>query len=56
MNGIQVLDVVTVLEDVPQDGLLCNEVGTLVELWKDGVYEVKFGNRSERLRLRGSAR
>ena len=39
MNEIKVLDVVAVLEDVPQHGLLCGEVGTVVELWKDGVFE-----------------
>lgn len=48
MNEIQVLDVVAVLEDVPQHGLLCGEVGTVVGLWKDGVYEVEFSDRSEK--------
>lgn len=40
MNEIKVLDVVAVLEDVPQHGLLRGEVGTVLELWKDGAFEV----------------
>jgi len=43
------LDVVAVLEDVPQHGLLCVEVGTVVELWKDGVFEVEFSDTSGRV-------
>jgi hypothetical protein len=46
MNEIKVLDVVAVLEDVPQHGLLCGEVGTVVELWKDGAFEVEFSDTS----------
>jgi hypothetical protein len=44
MNEIKVLDVVAVLEDVPQHGLLRGEVGTVVEQWKDGVFEVEFSD------------
>ena len=46
MNELKLLDVVAVLEDVPQHGLLCGEVGTVVELWKDGVFEVEFSDTS----------
>jgi hypothetical protein len=46
MNEIKVLDVVSVLEDVPQHGLLRGQVGTVVELWKDGVFEVEFSDNS----------
>lgn len=46
VDEIKVLDVVAVLEDVPQPGLLRGEVGTVVELWKDGVFEVEFSDRS----------
>lgn len=46
MKEIEVLDVVAILEDVPQHGLLCGEVGTVVELWKDGLFEVKFSGPS----------
>jgi hypothetical protein len=46
MNEIKLLDVVAVLEDVPQHGLLRGEVGTVVELWKDGAFEVEFSDTS----------
>ena len=46
MNEIKVLDVVAVLEDVPQQGLLRGEVGTVVEQWEDGVFEVEFSDTS----------
>ena len=46
MDEIKVLDVVAVLEDVPQDGLRRGEVGTVVEQWKDGVFEVEFSDNS----------
>lgn len=46
MNEIKVLDLVAVLEDVPQHGLLRGEVGTVVELWKDGALEVEFSDNS----------
>ena len=46
MNEIKVLDVVAVLEAVPQQGLLCGQVGTVVELWKDGAFEVEFRDTS----------
>jgi len=46
MNEIEVLDVVAVLEDVPQQGLLRGEVGTVVELWREGVFEVEFSDNS----------
>ena len=46
MNEIKVLDVVAVLEDVPEHGLLRGEVGTVVELWKDGAFEVEFSDDS----------
>lgn len=50
MNEIKELDVVAVLDDVPQHGLLWGEVGTVVELWKDGVFEVEFSDTSAALR------
>jgi len=48
MNQLKVLDVVAVLEDVPEQGLLRGEVGTVVELWEDGVFEVEFSGNSGR--------
>ena len=46
MNEIKVLDVVAVLEDVAQHGLLRGKVGTVVELWEDGAFEVEFSDTS----------
>jgi len=46
MDEIKVLDVVAVTEDSPQHGLRRGEVGTVVERWKDGVFEVEFSDNS----------
>jgi hypothetical protein len=37
-------DVVALLEDVPADGLKRGQVGTLIEEWEPGVYEVEFSD------------
>ena len=37
-------DVVALLEDLPQHGLKRGQVGTLVEEWKPGVFEVEFAD------------
>lgn len=42
MDEIKVLDVVALTEDVEQHGLRRGEVGTVVERWKDGAYEIEF--------------
>jgi hypothetical protein len=44
MNEIKVIDVVAVLEDIPEHGLCRGEVGTVVEQWKDGVFEVELSD------------
>jgi hypothetical protein len=44
MEEIKVLDVVAVTEDIPKHGLRRGEVGTVVERWKDGAYEVEFSD------------
>ena len=46
MDAIKVLDVVAVMEDLPAAGLRRGEVGTVVEQWKDGVFEVEFSDDS----------
>ena len=46
MDEIKLLDVVAILEDVPQPRLLRGQVGTVVERWKDGAYEVEFSDDS----------
>jgi len=37
-------DVVALLEDLPEAGLKCGQVGTVVEEWQPGVYEVEFAD------------
>ena len=44
MDEIKVLDVVAVTEDAPDYGLRRGEVGTVVERWKDGAFEVEFSD------------
>jgi len=42
MTGIEMLSVVALLEDLPENGLVRGQVGTVVENWTPGVYEVDF--------------
>jgi len=46
MDDIKVLDVVALVEDVGSEGLRRGEVGTVVEKWKEGVFEVEFSDNS----------
>jgi len=42
MTGIDVLSVVALLEDLPKEGLVRGQVGTVVENSAPGVYKVEF--------------
>jgi hypothetical protein len=42
MADIEMLSVVALLEDLPEEGLVRGQVGTVVESWAPGVYEVEF--------------
>jgi hypothetical protein len=42
MADIEMLSVVAVLEDLPEQGLVRGQVGTVVENWAPGVFEVEF--------------
>ena len=42
MAEIEMLSVVALLGDVPEDGLVRGQVGTVVELLAPGVFEVEF--------------
>jgi len=44
MNGIETLAVVALLEDLPEDGLVRGQVGTVVEVLAPGVFEVEFSD------------
>jgi hypothetical protein len=45
-DEIKVLDTVAVTEDLPEHGLRRGEVGTVVDVWKDGAFEVEFSDES----------
>ena len=46
MDEIKELDVVALKEDLPEHGLRQGEVGTVVDRWKDGAYEIEFSDNS----------
>jgi len=46
MDEIKLLDVVALIEDLDSEGLRRGEVGTVVEQWKDGVFEVEFSDNA----------
>jgi hypothetical protein len=46
MDEIKLLDVVALVEDLNSEGLRRGEVGTVVEQWKHGVFEVEFSDNS----------
>jgi hypothetical protein len=41
---IKILDVVAVVEDLSEHNLRRGEVGTVVDRWKDGMFEVEFSD------------
>jgi hypothetical protein len=43
-DEIKILDVVALTEPLPDKGLRRGEVGTVVDQWKDGVFEVEFSD------------
>lgn len=45
-DEIKILDPVAVIADLPDHGLRRGEVGTVVEVWKDGAYEVEFSDET----------
>ena len=46
MDEIKLLDVVALIADLDSEGLRRGVVGTVVEQWKDGVFEVEFSDNS----------
>jgi Domain of unknown function (DUF4926) len=44
MTGIEVHSVVALVEDLPNEGLVRGQVGTVVEIWAPGVFEVEFSD------------
>ena len=48
MPGIELHSVVALVEYLPQEGLVRGQVGTVVETWAPGVYEVEFSDDNGR--------
>lgn len=48
MADIEMHSVVALLEDLPAQGLVRGQVGTVVESWTPGVYEVEFSDDNGR--------
>ena len=48
MVDIKMHSVVALLEDLPKEGLVRGQVGTVVETWAPGVYEVEFSDDNGR--------
>lgn len=48
MNKIQLLDVVALTEDLPDRKLRRGQVGTVVEILDEGVFEVEFSDTDGR--------
>ena len=46
MDEITLLDLIALIEDLDSEGLRRGEVGTVVDQWKDGVFEVEFSDNS----------
>ena len=46
MDEFRLLDVIALMEDLESEGLRRGEVGTIVEQWKGGVFEVEFSDDS----------
>jgi hypothetical protein len=56
LRPIELLDVVAVLEDVPQKGLSRGQVGTVIEHLAPGVVEVEFCDDQGRTYAQGALR
>jgi len=56
MPGIEMHSVVALLENLPEEGLVRGQVGTVVENWAPGVYEVEFSDDNGRAHAMVAAR
>lgn len=46
---MKLLDVVALLEDCPEQGIFRGQVGTIVEVYEPGVFEVEFSDTQGRM-------
>lgn len=44
-SSLKLLDVVALIENIPELGLYRGQVGTIVEVYEPGVFEVEFSDR-----------
>jgi uncharacterized protein DUF4926 len=44
MHDLELLSVVALLRDFPEDGLVRGQVGTIVEILRPGIFEVEFSD------------
>jgi Domain of unknown function (DUF4926) len=51
MTSVEMHSVVALLEDLPEEGLVGGQVGTVVEAWAPGVYEVEFADHNGKTKL-----
>ena len=47
-SSLKLLDVVALIENLPELGLYRGQVGTIVEVYEPGVFEVEFSDRQGR--------
>ena len=48
MAEVNLHSVIALLQDLPEAGLVRGQVGTVVETWAPGVYEVEFSDNEGR--------
>lgn len=48
MAGLEMHSIVALLEDLPAEGLVRGQVGTIVGVWAPGVFEVEFSDTNGR--------
>lgn len=51
VTEFQMLDVVALVQEIPEKDLKKGQVGTIVELLEPGVYEVEFSNKKGETKL-----
>jgi hypothetical protein len=47
-RSIDILDAVALTEDLPEHGIYRGQVGTVVETWAPGVFEIEFSDNEGR--------
>ncbi|MFW6286963.1 MAG: DUF4926 domain-containing protein [Candidatus Sumerlaeota bacterium] len=45
---LKILDTVALIEDISENNLMVGQVGTIVDIWDEGVFEVEFNDNQGR--------